>query len=298
MKSFWVLVSGFLFAIMGVFVKYGSEQFTSAELVFYRSLIGLIIISVIMGMRQTSFTTKHLSKHIARGVLGTAGLILYFYTITILPLAMAVTLNHTAPIFFAILAAVLFSEQLSRQSIFAILIGFVGVVILLRPSVDSTQVWGCLIGLLVGLLNAVGYHYIKHLGQLGEPETRTVFYYTLIGTICAGLWALVTGIHAVTLQNFLILLALGLSATFAQLALTRAYKMGKSILTTSLTYTNVLFASIFGIIIWSEVLPILSWVAFALIIFSGILSSIDAFSKERHANKGTFSKRLTARSSD
>lgn len=280
MKSFWVLVSGFFFAVMGVFVKHGSQYFSSAELVFYRSLIGVGITAVILHSNSTTFRTAYLKDHVTRGVLGCVGLILYFYTISILPLAMAVTLNHTAPIFFALLAPAVLGERPTALAVVAILVGFVGVTLLLRPDVASTQLWGGMVGLVVGVLVAIGYLFIKRLSDAGEPEPRTVFYYTLVCTLVAGLWTVMTGVHPITFENFWILLAVGFSATIAQLAITRAYKTGKSMLTTSLTYSNVVFASILGVLLWGELLPLLSWTAFALIIVSGILASAAAPAKK------------------
>ena len=252
MKSFWVLVSALFFALMGVFVKVGSSAFSSAELVFYRSLIGVVFTAAIMQSAGIAFSTAHLRGHVSRGVIGCAGLILYFYTMKILPLAMAVTLNHTAPIFFALIAALFMRERLSLAAAAAIALGFAGVALLLRPSVSADETGGVLIGLCVGAIVAIGYLFIRSLGRAGEPEPRTVFYYSLICAVCAGAWMFTGEVHAVSLGNAWILLGVGICATIAQLALTRAYKTGKSILTTSLTYANVLFASILGIVLWEE----------------------------------------------
>jgi drug/metabolite transporter (DMT)-like permease len=284
-QSLWVLASAICFAVMGVFVKRGSVHFSSAELVFYRSIIGTVFMAVLMTSSQTSFRTPHWPQHVTRGVLGCVGLILYFYTIAILPLALAVTLNHTAPLFFALIVAVRAPEEFHRFAAAAVAVGFAGVVVLLRPTLDLTQILGCLIGLVVGVLVAIGYLFIRRLGELGEPETRTVFYYSAVCAATAGVWAALTGFNPVTLANGWDLLGVGVSATLAQLALTRAYKSGKSILTTSLTYTNVLFATIFGTLLWGEVLPPLTVVAVVLIIGSGILASVGAPAKKPAAGK-------------
>ena len=280
MKSFWVLVSGLFFAIMGVFVKLGSDDFSSAELVFYRSAVGIAVTAGVLGTRRIGVRTAFLRDHVTRGTLGCVGLVLYFYIMSILPLAMAVTLNHTAPIFFALIAAGLLGERLGGRAVAAIGLGFAGVVLLLRPSADAMQAWGSLVGLVVGVLVAIGYLYIRKLGEHGEPESRTVFYYSLICTIVAGVWTGLTGVHPVTMGNAWILVGVGVSATVAQLALTRAYKRGKSVLTTTLTYSNVVFASIFGVVIWNQLLPPLSWLAILLIVASGILSTAAAFTRK------------------
>jgi len=196
---------------------------------------------------------------------------------------MAATLNHTAPIFFAILAPTVLAERPNNQTMIAILVGFVGVVLLLHPDTQQSQIWGCSIGLIVGFLVAIGYLFIRRLGAAGEPESRTVFYYSLSCTIFSTAWAALIGIHPITFDNFWIISGLGVSATVGQLAVTRAYKTGKSMLTTSLTYVNVVFASLLGIALWNEVLPLISWIAFGLIISSGVLASTANLTKKQTA---------------
>jgi drug/metabolite transporter (DMT)-like permease len=274
LKSFWVLVSALFFALMGVFVKLGSAEFSSAELVFYRSLIGVVVTACMMRLLHVRWSTPVLGMHLGRGLVGCLSLVCYFYAIQVLPLATAVTLNHTAPIFFALIGAVWLRERPGLLSIVAIGVGFAGVALLLQPSASGLGEAGPLAGLLAGLTCAILYLFIRRLGQAGEPEPRTVFYFTLVCSAGAGLWMCFSQVHAVTLQNVWLLLGVGISATVAQLALTRAYKTGKSILTTTLTYMNVFFAGAFGIAIWDEVPTAATWVAFLMIIASGVLATV------------------------
>lgn len=274
MKSFWVIVSAFFFAVMGVFVKFGMSHFSSAELVFYRSAIGIVVTTVMMWAMSIEFATPLWKEHVARGLTGCLSLILYFYAIGRLPLAVAVTLNHTAPLFFAIIAWLYYKESPSGLAVAAIAIGFAGVALLVRFSPFGLQLDGFLAGLLAGFTCAILYLFIRKLGQLGEPEPRTVFYYTLVCTAGAAAWIGVSGMHPVTLGNSWILVGVGGSATVAQLALTRAYKTGKSLLTTTLTYLNVLFAGGFGVVFWGEIPSSLTWLAFFLIIASGVLATM------------------------
>jgi drug/metabolite transporter (DMT)-like permease len=215
MKSSWMLIAGFLFALMGVFVKLGARHFSSAELVFYRSLIGLVVIYAIVRQQGLSLTTSHRRMHLWRGLSG----------------------------FFALLTIVL-KQKPQWWLIGALVVGFAGVVLLFNPSFDSKDFWPRLLGLGSGMLAGVAYFNVKQLGQAGEPEWRVVFYFTLISTIGAGLWMIVHEFHAVTWETLPILLGLGTTATLAQLAMTRAYRLGNT-----------------------------SWVAIALIVASGVISS-------------------------
>ena len=103
MKSSWMIVAGVLFSLMGAFVKLGSVYFSSAELVFYRSLIGLLVIYLIIKTQQKSLATPYWKMHVWRGVSGFIALMFFFTAISQLPLATAITLNYTSPLFLALL---------------------------------------------------------------------------------------------------------------------------------------------------------------------------------------------------
>lgn len=268
-----MVVAGVLFGCMGVFVKLGAEFFSSAELVFYRSLFGLLTIALIVKSQGMSVATPHWKAHLWRGLSGFAALMLFFYAIAQLPLATAVTLNYTAPLFLAFLSARILKERPRLPLTLAILLGFVGVVLLLRPSLHQEQLAAGLMGLASGFLAAIAYLNVKQLGQIGEPEWRIVFYFTLTCTFGGGVWMGIHTFHPVSPRNFLLLLGLGATATLAQLAMTRAYREGDTLVVGSLAYTTVIFASLWGVLLWREVLPPSSWLGIALIVLSGVLAS-------------------------
>jgi len=267
-----MLVAGFLFGCMGVFVKLGAEYFSHIELVFYRSFLGLLMIYAVIRHRGLSLSTHHLKQHLWRGVSGTIALMLYFYCITVLPLATAVTLNYTAPLYLTILTMLVFKEHFRPAISGAILLGFCGVVLLLHPTLAQDQLIPGLVGLISGLLAGVAYLNVKQLGLSGEPGWRVVFYFSLIAAISSGVGMLLGTIHPITAPGLFILFGLGSTATLAQLAMTRAYHTGKTLVAGSLSYSTVIFASIFGMILWGETLPLMGWIGMGLIIAGGVLS--------------------------
>jgi drug/metabolite transporter (DMT)-like permease len=272
MTSSWMIVAGILFSIMGVFVKLGAQYFSSAELVFYRSLFGLLVIYLIIKLQGLSLATPHLKMHFWRGFSGFVALMLFFYAISALPLATAITLNYTSPLFLALLTTVMLREGPRPLLIFTIILGFAGVVLLLRPTLHAEQLIAGLLGLLSGFFAGIAYLNVKQLGAMGEPEWRVVFYFTLFSTLGGGIWMLFHTFHAMTLHSFAILLAIGTTATLAQLAMTRAYRTGKTLVVGSLAYSTVIFASLWGIVLWGEILSPASWAAIGLIILSGVIS--------------------------
>jgi drug/metabolite transporter (DMT)-like permease len=268
----WMLVAGLLFGIMGVFVKLGAAYFSHIELVFYRSFFGLLLVYLIMRQQHVSVATGYWRNHLWRGISGSVALALFFYCITVLPLATAVTLNYTAPLFLTLLTMLVFKDKFHLPLSFAIALGFGGVVLLLHPTMEREQLLPGLLGLISGFLAGVAYLNVKQLGIIGEPETRTVFYFSLTASVGSGLWMLFGQVHAITLQGFAILLGLGSTATLAQLAMTRAYRIGNTLVVGSMAYSTIIFASLFGILIWHEVLSLSSWVGMAFIIAGGVLS--------------------------
>ena len=267
-----MLVAGLLFGCMGVFVKLGAAHFSYIELVFYRSFFGLLLVYGIMRSQRIGVATQHWRNHLWRGLSGSVALALFFYCITVLPLATAVTLNYTAPLSLTLLTMLVFKDRFHLPLTIAIGVGFCGVVLLLHPTLQQDQLLPGLLGLISGFLAGVAYLNVKQLAMIGEPDTRTVFYFSLIASLGSGVWILFGTVHAITLEGFAILLGLGGSATLAQLAMTRAYRTGKTLVVGSLAYSTIVFASLFGMLLWDETLSLGSWLGMAFIIASGVLS--------------------------
>ena len=271
-----MLVAAALFAIMGVLVKYASAHFSSPELVFYRSIFGLVAIwlGIVWQMRQwfAPLVTPHAATHFWRGLAGFIALVLFFYALGRVPLATAVTLNYTAPLFLAMLSVVWLREQHGRGLLLAVLLGFVGIVLLLRPQWQPDTWLPALASLVSAVLAAVAYVNIKRLGKLGEPEWRVVFYFTLLSTLGGGMWMLLVGFKRPELADLPVLIGIGISATLAQLALTRAYHRGRTLTVGALAYSTVVFSALYGVLLFDEQLPPIAWLGIALIVVAGILA--------------------------
>lgn len=273
LKSLWMLVAALGFAVMGALVKVGAQKFSSMEMVFYRSLFGFSIIWVTIILRKSNLKSPALGKQVSRAIVGFFALVLFFYAITHLPLATAITLNYTSAIFLGLLTPLFLHEKPSKLIYIALISGFFGIILLLKPSLSGQDLFAIGVGLLSGLGAAFAYLLVKQLGQLHEPDWRTVFYFTLISSMMAGGWALIAGMQTLAWQDLPVLLGIGVSATISQLAMTRAHRTGNTLIVACLAYFTVIFASIFGVIFWHEHLDMQSGIAILLIIVSGILSS-------------------------
>lgn len=278
--SLWMLVAALGFACMGALVKVGSSKFSSAELVFYRSLFGFGIIFITAFSKRLPLKTPQPLKQLSRGLIGFFSLLMFFYAIGHLPLATAITLNYTSPLFLASLLPFMLHERIKPTLYIAIIVGFLGIVMLLKPTLHAQDLIPGLVGLCSGLGAGIAYLIVKQLGNLHEPDWRTVFYFTLISCIGSGIWMLMGNAKPLNWQDLPVLFGIGISATLAQLALTRAYRTGQTLLVASLSYTTVVISSLFGIWFWQEQLLLSEWLAIALIIASGV-TGIYATQKKR-----------------
>ena len=273
MPAIWMIIASFLFACMGVCVKLGTEQFSTGELVFYRGLVGVLMTLVVSRTAGVALRTPHWRMQLSRSVTGSIALMCYFFTIGILPLATAATLSYTSPIFVAILLAVLFGERLNARTAIAIMVGFGGVVLLLRPTLQPGQWLGAVTGLGAGMIASLAYISVRELGKAGEPEVRTVFWFSCVTCALGAGWALIGEVHTPDIKGLAVLLGIGLFGGFAQLAMTRSYRFGKTVVSAALSYSTVIFASLFGMLLWDESHPPVAWVAIGLIIASGLMVS-------------------------
>lgn len=279
MQSLWMLFAAFSFSLMGVGVKLASETYTTGEIVFYRSVIGVAIMWLLLSSGGHSIRTPHMATHIKRSVFGVTALLLWFTSITLLPLATAMTLNYMSPVWIALIlgaGAALAGNGAGadRKLIVAILMSFGGVICLLQPSVGKDQLTGGMIGLISGVFTALAYVEVRQLGQLGEPEGRIVFYFSLVGAVVGLAWMLYSGVTPHTWRGAGLLLAIGVLATLGQTSMTRAYKRGNTLLTANLQYAGIVFSSLWGMLIWSDRLNWLSWAGMALIVGSGIATTL------------------------
>lgn len=272
MQALWMIAASFLFACMGVCVKLAAATHSAVEITFWRSFISLILMYGLIRLRGVPLRTPHWRWQIARGAVGFSALFSYFYAITLLPLATAVTLNYTSAIFLALYLGFA-GMQMRRGMLGALLLGLIGVALLLKPTFHADQLVGGLIGLGSGILAGMAYFSVRELGARGEAETRTVFYFSLVSSVGAGLWLAFSEIHPVDLRSGLLLLGVACFATVAQLAMTRAYSRGKTLMSAALAYSTVIFSSLFGMVIWGEVMDASSWLAIGLIVASGVAAT-------------------------
>ncbi len=286
MQAVWMVLSAFIFSTMAVCVKFASDHFNAAELVFYRGVIGVVFMAVYAHLRGTPLRTSVLPMHIWRSVVGVVALSAWFYAIAKLPLATAMTLNYMSSVWiaaFLVGGTLMFAkagERIQSQGplVAAILASFAGVVMLLRPTIDQNQAFAGLIGLLSGLGAAFAYMQVMVLARMGEPEARTVFYFAVGTAIAGALGMAVIGLSAWNWQYALWLLPIGLLASLGQLCMTKAYSMstnhGGTLMVANLQYSGIIFSALYGLALFGDQIPWLGWAGMGLIMVSAIAATV------------------------
>jgi S-adenosylmethionine uptake transporter len=271
MHALWMLASGLAFALMGVCVKLASVDFSAGELVFWRSAVSVVATALLLWRRGLAIRTTRFGMHTHRGVAGFTSLFMFFYALTHLPVATAMTLNYTSPLFVAILFAVLARERVGLRLAAPLAVGFAGALLLLRPSVGADQIWPALVGLGSGAMAAIAFWNVRKLVQAEEPEERVVFYFALYCVAGALVWMIPQPWHAIATTNVLPLAGVACFGTAGQIFLTYAYGRGRAMIVATLSYSGIVFSAILGLVVFDEHPPLVAWIGMALIVAAGII---------------------------
>ena len=282
MPALWMLFASFAFAAMGAAVKLASLTYSTSEIVMYRGIMGCLILLPMIRLQGGSLRTPFPREHLWRSIVGVVSLWLWFYAIAKLPLATAITLNYMAPIW---LSAYMFfkgwwqGKGLSEWPlIVAVAASFVGVTQVLRPAAEMEQWLGGAVAVASSVIAAMAYLQVRKLGQMGEPEYRVVFYFSLTMAL-AGLLGtplengFATPLHPHTWHSAGLLVAVGIPALMAQMAMTRAYRLGKVLVVANLQYTGIIFSSLWGMLLWGDRFDWHVWLGMGMILGSGIAAT-------------------------
>lgn len=278
---FFMLIASFLFALTMVFAKLLSGSMGSVEVTFWRNSIGLAVIGMFVLRKPIRNVGGKPLTLIFRGVVGTVALLTFFYTISATTLSNAIVYAKTEPIFTALLAFFLLGEKLKSHAVIAVIIGFAGVVMLSGMEMGYLHI----MGILTGFLSALAYTSVRSL-KAHYDERTVVLSFMLSGAIIPIFLMLAAEYttsewFAFALSPFVMpmgidwlwIALMGIAAAYGQIYMTRAYFYAKAGIVSTVSYSVVLFATLFGIFL-GDVLPTPMVIAGGiLIILSGILLS-------------------------
>ncbi len=280
----FMLVSALISALNGAIAKVLSDDISALEIVFYRNLLGVLFILVMLRHTPTKLPGGQIHMLLLRGLLGFSAMILFFYTITTIPLGVAITLNKTSPLFVTILAFFLLKERLSNKGLLAIGIGFLGVALITKP-LGMAFSYEHFLGLMGGFLAAAAYTTIKKIKHLYDARVIVLSFMGMGSTLPLLLFLIAPYIDTPHYMAFLfpdfvwdlslftwsLILAMGIISTLSQYLLTRAYSASKAGIIGVISYTNIPFAIGFGYMLGDAFPDFWSFVGIGLIVLGGLL---------------------------
>jgi S-adenosylmethionine uptake transporter len=270
--AFWILASCLLFATLSALVKVAAAGVSLPEIVLFRTLPAALGLFALARIRGQAITTANGKLHAMRSAVGVMTMFIGYYAVWKLPLATATTIEYTTPLFMLAYLVVLARRRLTLQIALAMVGGFAGVLVLLRPTLDTGQSLAFVAALGSAALAGVVYVLIRRLGEAGEPPWKIVLWNSVAGSVVAAALIPFSPPSHYSAQSMAALAAVGIVGLGAQLTMTRAFSTGPATLLASLQYSTVAFAALYGVILWGDALSVTSVFGLALIVLSGIVA--------------------------
>ncbi len=265
-----MLLAVFLYAVLNALAKHLAADYPLAEVTFFRNAFALLPATAMLARAGgwRSLRTEHLGGHFWRAAIGLTSMVLLFLSYHLMPMADAVALSFSAPLFLTALSVPVLGERVGPYRWGAVAVGFAGVLVIVQPGSAMLNT-----GALVGLSAAVAYAFammaMRQLGRTEAPVT-TVFYFTAFSTLLSAValpfvWTMPTA------EGFALMAAMGLVGGAAQYFATRAYALAPAAVISPFNYAGILWACLFGWLFWSDWPGTHVLAGAAIVIASGLL---------------------------
>jgi len=280
----YMLLAALISALNGALAKILSEDMSAMEIVFFRNLIGIFLILYALKHTPPKLTGGKFHLLLTRGLFGFTAMILFFYTITAIPLGEAITLNKTSPLFVAILAYYLLGEGLSKRTLFALVVGFFGIVLITKPFAMALS-YEHILGVLGGFFAASAYTTIKKIKDIYDSRV-IVLSFVGVGTVLPAFLFSVASFVTVpeklaflfpeflvpdTFSLWLLIAFMAVISTLSQWLLTKAYSASNLSIVGVISYTNIPFAIGFGVMLGDALPDVLTLSGILLIVLGGVV---------------------------
>ena len=270
---FCIIIAGFGFALMSLFVKL-SGDLPSIQKGFFRNIIAVFISSIplIKHWRVINIPRNNTGwlVLISRSVFGTIGLVLNFYAISHISLADSSIIQKLSPFIIIILSYIFFKEEMTRFQFFAIIIAFVGIILIIKPSGNDIISMGALAALSGALCAGIAYTCVRYLGTHNISGEFIIFFFSSLSSLML-LPYLIFDYRTMTFYQLSMLLLAGISATIGQYGVTFAYKFAAAKNISVFDYSQVLFSGIFGYMFFGEFPDFQSLIGYIIVISVGIV---------------------------
>ena len=264
-------ISALLFSVMGICIRYASHSVDNYTIVFFRNVVGLILFLPFIFKQGIGFVkTEKLWMHTWRSIVGLAAMYGFFYAIAHLKLSNAMVFTYSSPIFIPVIAWLFLKEKITIAMICAAVLGFIGVFCVAKPDQGLLN-WISVIGIASSLLASMAFVTVRALTQT-EPPERIVFYFCLIGSTLSVIpmfWVW----RPYHLQELLFLIGAGILANVSQIFMSHAYRLAPAGQIAPVNYMAIIFAGVWGFLLWNEVPDLYSVIGFCIILLAILLCS-------------------------
>ncbi len=281
-----MLLASLSFAMMGGFAKVVSQVLPPVEVTFFRNIFGVVLVGIAIWKVPLKQRGGKPLLLFFRGFMGFAALLAYFYIMAHIPLGEAVTYNKTSPLFVALFAYLFLHEKLHPSALVAVVIGFMGIILVAQPQGGSFDKYDIL-GIFSGIGAALAYTSIRELRNYYDTRA-IVMSFMLVGTVAPLLLMLMTPYVKVSEEfdwmfapfvmpqgiEWVYVLAVGVFATISQLLMTKAYELTKAGIVGTISYSNIVFALIIGMMLGDPVPDFWTLLGIILVILSGLLVAL------------------------
>ena len=270
---FCIIIAGFGFALMSLFVKL-SGDLPSIQKGFFRNIIAVFISSIPL-IKHWKVINIPKNKTgwlvlISRSVFGTIGLVLNFYAISHISLADSSIIQKLSPFIIIILSYIFFKEEMTRFQVFSVIIAFIGIILIIKPSGNDIISMGALAALLGALCAGIAYTCVRYLGTHNISGEFIIFFFSSLSSLML-LPYLIFDYRSMSLYQLSMLLLAGISATIGQYGVTFAYKFAAAKNISVFDYSQVLFSGIFGYMFFGEFPDFQSLIGYIIVISVGII---------------------------
>lgn len=270
---FCIIIAGFGFALMSLFVKL-SGDLPSIQKGFFRNIIAVFISSIplIKHWKVINIPRNNIGwlVLISRSVFGTIGLVLNFYAISHISLADSSIIQKLSPFIIIILSYIFFKEEMTKFQVFAIIIAFIGITLIIKPSANNIISMGALAALLGALCAGIAYTCVRYLGTHNISGEFIIFFFSSLSSLML-LPYLILDYRTMTYYQLSMLILAGISATIGQYGVTFAYKFAAAKNISVFDYSQVLFSGIFGYMFFGEFPDFQSLIGYIIVISVGIV---------------------------
>jgi drug/metabolite transporter (DMT)-like permease len=281
----------FMFTVMNMFAKLLSVNHSVIEIAFYRNLIACLpfLVTIFVFGRREILVIRHKPSLVGvRAVIGTISLVTTFAAYSLMPMADTTALLFTASLFIPVLGVIFLKESVGAYRWSAIVMGFIGVLIMSHPSGD-VYILGVLVALFAAFLHAVLQIILRYLGKYESPETIS-FYFFVIGVFVTALPLPFIAVRP-TLAEVPLLVGVGLSGAAAQWLLSIAFRNARAAIATVFNYSSIVWATLFGWMIWNE-WPMPTVIAGAIVVIASNILMIWRESRLGRVSDARFRAKL------